>query len=308
MSFIKRTFRPIYHFFLLLRILNVHKTIYINLKYLPWGQALRFPIFVFGRLKIQRSDNGGIEIRHARICRGMIKIGKNIDGHYSHNLPVELILSQKLIFQGYAWISGGTMIETYRGTIDIGNFCVIGSGTMLKSESGIILGNLTRIAYCSTIMDTNVHFIKNTKTGKVNNSSAPISIGIGCWINAFSFISKGAILPNHCITARNSMVNKDYSTVCPPGTFFRLPGKAGVGVQQLEGGRQIVVHKFLQLCFFVRVLLRQRKDTPADLFQPGDLLAHHRVWDGIVHLPQLAQQGSVLVPCGGLTQGIHSQV
>ncbi|GAB0481255.1 hypothetical protein KML24007_00010 [Alistipes indistinctus] len=190
MSFIKRTFRPIYHFFLLLRILNVHKTIYINLKYLPWGQALRFPIFVFGRLKIQRSDNGGIEIRHARICRGMIKIGKNIDGHYSHNLPVELILSQKLIFQGYAWISGGTMIETYRGTIDIGNFCVIGSGTMLKSESGIILGNLTRIAYCSTIMDTNVHFIKNTKTGKVNNSSAPISIGIGCWINAFSFISK----------------------------------------------------------------------------------------------------------------------
>ena len=220
MSFIKRTFRPIYHFFLLLRILNVHKTIYINLKYLPWGQALRFPIFVFGRLKIQRSDNGGIEIRHARICRGMIKIGKNIDGHYSHNLPVELILSQKLIFQGYAWISGGTMIETYRGTIDIGNFCVIGSGTMLKSESGIILGNLTRIAYCSTIMDTNVHFIKNTKTGKVNNSSAPISIGIGCWINAFSFISKGAILPNHCITARNSMVNKDYSTVCPPGTFL----------------------------------------------------------------------------------------
>lgn len=220
MSFIKRTFRPIYHFFLLLRILNVHKTIYINLKYLPWGQALRFPIFVFGRLKIQRSDNGGIEIRHARICRGMIKIGKNIDGHYSHNLPVELILSQKLIFQGYAWISGGTMIETYRGTIDIGNFCVIGSGTMLKSESGIILGNLTRIAYCSTIMDTNVHFIKNTKTGKVNNSSAPISIGIGCWINAFSFISKGAILPNHCITARNSMVNKDYSTVCSPGTFL----------------------------------------------------------------------------------------
>ena len=57
----------------------------------------------------------------------------------------------------------------------------------------------------------------------------------------------------------------------------------------------------MQLCFFVRVRLRQRKDTPADLFQPGDLLAHHRVGDGIVHLPQLAQQGGVLVLCGGLS-------
>ena len=62
----------------------------------------------------------------------------------------------------------------------------------------------------------------------------------------------------------------------------------------------------MQLCFFVRVLLRQRKDTPADFFQPGNLLAHHRVWDGIVYLPQLAQQCSVLVLCGGLGLGCRS--
>ena len=83
--------------------------------------------------------------------------------------------------------------------------------------------------------------------------------------------------------------------------LHRLPGKAGVGVQQLECGGQVVVHKLLQLRFLVRVLLRQRKNTPADFFQPGDLLAHHRVGDGIVHLPQLAQQGGVLVLCGRMS-------
>ena len=57
----------------------------------------------------------------------------------------------------------------------------------------------------------------------------------------------------------------------------------------------------MQLRFFVRVFLRQRKDAPADFFQAGDLLAHHRVRNGIVHLPQLAQQGGVLVRCGGLS-------
>ena len=57
----------------------------------------------------------------------------------------------------------------------------------------------------------------------------------------------------------------------------------------------------MQLRLFLRVLLRQRKDAPADLLQPGDLLAHHRVRDGIVHLPQLAQQGGVFVLCGGLS-------
>ena len=88
--------------------------------------------------------------------------------------------------------------------------------------------------------------------------------------------------------------------------LHRLPGKAGVGVQQLEGSGQIVVHKLLQLRLFVRILLRQRKDTPADLLQPGDLLAHYRVRNGIVHFPQLAQQCSVLVLCSGLGLGCRS--
>ena len=62
----------------------------------------------------------------------------------------------------------------------------------------------------------------------------------------------------------------------------------------------------MQLRLFVRILLRQRKDTLADLLQPGDLLAHHRVRNGIVHFPQLAQQCSVLVLCGGLGLGCRS--
>jgi len=68
-----------------------------------------------------------------------------------------------------------------------------------------------------------------------------------------------------------------------------LRRKAGVGVQQLEGGGQIVVHEFLQLSLFAGVLLCQLKDAGTDRFQTADLDGHHGVRDGIVDLPQLLQ-------------------
>ena len=79
------------------------------------------------------------------------------------------------------------------------------------------------------------------------------------------------------------------------GALHILCRKLGVGVQQLEGSGQIVVHKFLQLRLFAGVLLCQLKDAGADRFQTADLGGHHRVRNGVVGLPQLLQKGGVLV-------------
>ena len=75
-------------------------------------------------------------------------------------------------------------------------------------------------------MDTNVHYLKNIKTGKISKSFAPIYIGKNCWINQGSVITKGTIIPDYCIAARNTFLNKDYSKICEPNSILAgSPGK-----------------------------------------------------------------------------------
>ena len=74
-----------------------------------------------------------------------------------------------------------------------------------------------------------------------------------------------------------------------------LLGQLRIGVQQLEGCGQVVIHELLELRFLCGILLSQCKDSGADLLQPGDLCRHHRVGDGIVGPAKLLQQSGVRI-------------
>jgi len=64
-----------------------------------------------------------------------------------------------------AYYDSSTQIVYLQLTVN--QYGVIGSGTMLKSQYGIIIGDFTRIAYGCVIMDTNMHFIKDIETGRI---------------------------------------------------------------------------------------------------------------------------------------------
>ena len=208
-EYIKRILRHIYHFFRLLWLVNWRATIRLNFRKLPFSTACKLPILVYGKLKIY--DLSGRIIIRGPVCRGLVKVGRNVDSHYSTCLPGQWTISHDLIFNGHIMISGGVTIETYKGPLELGRCCVIGSGTMLKSQYGIIIGDFTRIAYGCVIMDTNMHFIKDIETGRIGRVTGPIVIGQRCWLNPGTVASKNAVVPDYTITGRNSLVNKDYS-------------------------------------------------------------------------------------------------
>ncbi len=215
---VKKILLPVYHFFRLLLIVNWRVTLKLNFGKLPFRTACRLPVLVYGKLKIY--DLSGRIIIHGPVCTGLIKVGRNVDSHYSTNLPGQWTISHDLVFNGYVMISGGVTIETFRGPIEFGRCCVVGSGVMLKSQSGIKIGDYTRIAYGCVIMDTNVHFIKNTETGVVVKATGPIRIGRNCWLNPGTVVAKNAVLPDYTITGRNSLVNKDYSAMYASHAFI----------------------------------------------------------------------------------------
>ncbi len=207
-SIVKKIIRPYYKLFKLILKLSLLKTIYVNFYKLPFSKAIKFPIFIYRRTKII-SLKGDILIT-SPIKTGLIKIGYNMDGVSLSMLPVQLNIVGRIIFNGYAIISKGATISVY-GELNIGNCCTIGSGSFIKTMQKIYLAENVQITYDCTIFDSNMHYVKNIETGIIRNNRAPIIIGKNCWINSGTIVSKGTVIPDFSITARNSYLNRDYT-------------------------------------------------------------------------------------------------
>lgn len=192
--------------------LNIIKTFIFNFKVLPFAQAVKFPFFLYGKVYLWNL-NGSIKIEGG-VKRGMIRVGyKWIDLWPSSFLPTQIQVQGSLVFRGAAVISGGANInvQSESGTLVIGKEVVIGGGSVCKCLEYIEIGDWSRITGNCIVMDCNMHFVKNIDTGVVANYKAPIKIGANCWINAGSIITKGAVIPDYSISARNAYLSKDYS-------------------------------------------------------------------------------------------------
>lgn len=192
--------------------LNVYKTLYYNFKMLPFKQAIKLPFFLYG--KVYLGNLSGDVVINAPIKTGMIRVGyKWFDLWPTSFLPTQIHVKGIIEFKGAAVISGGANVnvQSREGHLIIGKDVLIGGGTVCKCMENIVIGDWSRITGNCTIMDCNMHFVKNIDTGVVANYKAPIKIGESCWINAGSIITKGAVVPDYSISARNAYLSKDYS-------------------------------------------------------------------------------------------------
>lgn len=204
--------RKFYHLLVLLKKLNITKTLYFNFKMLPFSKAIKLPIFLYGKVYLWNLS-GNLEIPK-EIKTGMIRIGyKWFDLWPVSFLPTQIQIAGKLIFNGDCVISGGANVnvQSADGILNIGAYTLIGGGTVVKCLEKIEIGDETRITGNCNIMDCNMHFVKNIDTGVVANYKAPIKIGKSCWINYGTVVSKGAVIPDYSITSRNALVSKDFS-------------------------------------------------------------------------------------------------
>lgn len=205
---------------------NIVKTIYINYKTQPLKKAFKLPIFIGKNSKIH-SLRGNIIIDSEIIRPGMIKIGyKHWDLFPSSYVTTQLTVKGCLVIKGPLIVSGGVHLFVWKNAfLEIGQNCSVGGGTMLKSISEITIGENTCITGDCTILDSNMHYVKNIETGIIAKKQGKIHIGKNCWINQSSIITKGTFLPDFSIVARGSFLNKDYTSY---GTNLFLVGSPAV--------------------------------------------------------------------------------
>lgn len=202
---------------------NICKTLYINLKAFPFKSAIKFPIFVFGKLKIY---NLGVIKIDAPISKGMIILGRNKDRFHASSGAAMIDNSGIILFKGPCIFSVDYGIYTQStGVVEIGDLTFFGSKIKIYCYNRIVIGRCSQITSENQLFDNGFHFMKNVETGEVKNIMGETHIGNYCWIGNRSTIARGANLPDYTIVTSNSLVNKDFSTVPPYPLIGGIPAK-----------------------------------------------------------------------------------
>lgn len=191
--------------------LNPFATLYLNYRTLPFSQACKFPIYIYGRVKF--SNLGGDIIIKAPLKAGMIKFGIP-QGFFTASKGSAIIClsnGSKLIFNGPCKFDHNYAIRiTNGGVVNIGAYIGFGNDIKIYSENSITIGDYCRIPFGTCFMDTNYHYSIDTETGVIRSKTAPIVIGKYNWIGNTTTIMKGTQTPNGAIIASKSFLNKNF--------------------------------------------------------------------------------------------------
>lgn len=192
--------------------LSLWRTLFMNFYFLPFNQAKRIPIYVYGGLRITKFIGKiGIECVPSELCRGMIKINAFSEAPGPAFGDTEIILGHgQIIFDGHALIGRGSKLLLWGGGIlHIGNNVCINHGVSISCSKSIYLGRNLRLGHQCQIMDTNFHYTYRTGERKVRRNNSSIILGHHCWIGTRSTIMKGVELPAYTTVAANSLVNRN---------------------------------------------------------------------------------------------------
>lgn len=204
---------------------NLVKTIYLNFRMLPFKQAVKLPIFIYGKI-VFRSLKGKINI-NTNVSPGMIKIGKRdyyvettvpkciwtINGTINFNAPIN-------------FMQGSYVLVTNNATLSFGNKkSIMGANIRIMCFDKIVFGGNSRISWDCQIMDTAFHYVENLLDGDIKPLTSPIVLGNNIWIGNRTTIAKGTVLPDYTIVASNSLVNKDFSSIGENCLIEGLPAK-----------------------------------------------------------------------------------
>lgn len=202
---------------------NIFYIIYLNFKFLPFKQACRLPIDVYGKLRLV-GKSGKLNII-GDIRPGMIKLGSQGRDMFPLD-PVILDIRGELTFNGFFYIGCGSTIRVEdNAKMSIGADSRFGAQTILFCEERINIGAQVEGSWRCQLMDTDRHEILDRKTNKVLQSRKPIEIGDNVWIGNNVFINKGTKIPDNIIIASKSLCNKDYSSVPAFSVIAGIPAK-----------------------------------------------------------------------------------
>ncbi len=188
----------------------IPKSLVFNFRYLPFRQAIRFPIVVSHQVKLVQL--GGKVTIPDDAKTGKIRLGFG---------RVQVAEPSRSPF---IWAAGKGAHIQLGHRVKLGTGCklhvdgelIIHDCTNFTGESTLIckkkieVGSNCLISWQTLIMDTDFHPIYHDHTNERLNPDAPITIGDKVWIGARSSLSKGSQVPRNSVVAAAAHVTKAF--------------------------------------------------------------------------------------------------
>ena len=173
------------------RYLLLPWSLFFNVRYLPFKQAMKFPILLESIPVC--TGKGTIELV-GDITRGMVVLGGVLAGFYRKN-PFIFSNDGKVVFYPGVCIRGNAYISCGKdATITFKQDVKVNNGCRFIAKKGIILGKDCRIGWDCTFIDNDYHILWDIVADRPCKSEQPIELGEGCWIGHDCVVSKGTRL------------------------------------------------------------------------------------------------------------------
>jgi len=220
--------------------LNPFATLFFNFHYLPFAQAVKLPVWLYGHPHLM-ALKGAVEITSSSINCGMIRLNKSAHTPYPP-MPFDFINDGgTLRFAGKAQVDNGSRFHLFGGgVLELGcDVRIISS--ILGCQEHITIGDRTWVTNHSTILDSDFHLLRNHETGEVKCHFAPVHIGSDVMIYAHSFVSKGCTIANHCVVSSYTHLKRPIQDMQPYSLIAGDPAqvvKVGYEFLNLPGAEE----------------------------------------------------------------------
>lgn len=221
------------------------RTVYINFRTLPFRESIRFPLRVYGKVRLACLQ-GSIILPDKR---SKISIGRNYTAYRNTNPGrISILKGARLILHPEVLIyQGANIIVNVGATLELKNHSTIGDSSDVICYKHIVFGQHTDLTWQCQCMDFNSHFVRELSGGVISTIFKPVMIGDYCWIGNRTTIMPGTKLPNRTIVASNSLLNKDYTQKIEPYTLIAgqpaKPVKTGVArIYDVEMECELMAH------------------------------------------------------------------
>lgn len=187
-------------------IFSIPKTIYINVKYLPFKQAIKFPICIAYNVKIEEKSKTKITICNDCIEVGMIRLGMSRGSFYKGGKSLFHLNGGEIFFKGKTAICGGFSLIINSGKLHVGDDFFSNANLLLNCSNEILIEDHVLVGWDCTILDDNGHQISTSKT----SSRKKVIIGSHTWLSSGVAILNGSKLKNDTVVSFGSVVHEDF--------------------------------------------------------------------------------------------------
>lgn len=204
---------------------NLIKTIFVNFRLLPIRQAIKLPLFVYGRFLLREAE--GKVIINGKVSTGMIKIGRHDRYPETRVSRTIWVINGQIVFNGPLSFFRGSYIMVARGAelfFGVGDHPACGANTRIICFDHIVIED-AHITWDCQIMDSSFHYIESIDDNVIHPLTHSVYIGKHVWVGNRTTISAGAIIPDETIIASHSLVNKDFSEIGSNCMIAGIPAK-----------------------------------------------------------------------------------